>query len=303
MMGISVIPHDHPLFLGMVGMHGKAAPNKAIAECDLLILLGARVGDRAATAIKNREDLKVIHIDIDPAEIGKNLPVNVPVVGDLKAVLTQLLEVIEPCENTEWVKYMQNLCRGDYKSPEPQENSVNPAAFLKELNKLLPENCVISADVGQNQIWTANNIKLNGGRFITSGGMGTMGYSVPAAIGAKSAKPDAEVIAICGDGSFQMQFMELATMLQHGINVKIIIMANNRLGMVRELQKNNYKNRLTAVFLDGSPDFVKLAAAYGIAGEYVNNISEAEKALQNLIKSDKPYVLQVKVDENEKSIL
>jgi acetolactate synthase-1/2/3 large subunit len=303
MMGISLMPSDHPLFLGMVGMHGKSASNRAISECDLLILLGARVGDRAVTAIKAREDFSVIHVDIDPAEIGKNLPVNVPVVGDLKAVLMQLLEVVEPDKNNNWNKYLQDLKLQETVKPEERKNTVNPAAFLDELSKLLPEKCVVSADVGQNQIWTANNLKLSGGRFITSGGMGTMGYSVPAAIGAKSAAPDAEVIAICGDGSFQMQMMELATMIQHGINVKIIIMANNRLGMVREVQANSYNNRLTAIFLDGSPDFVKLAAAYGIKGEYVNSISEAKNALVNLIKSDKPYILQVKIDENEKSIL
>jgi acetolactate synthase-1/2/3 large subunit len=302
MMGISAIPHDHPLFLGMIGMHGKKAPNKAVSECDLLILLGARVGDRAVTAIRDREDLKVIHIDIDPAEIGKNLYVNVPVVGDLKAVLTQLSEIIEPCKNTQWIKQCtdaSNLPANE----KSRKGSVNPAEFFGKLNKLLPKKCVISADVGQNQIWTANNIKLNGGRFITSGGMGTMGYSVPAAIGAKTACPDAEVIAICGDGSFQMQSMELATMVQHGINVKIIIMANNRLGMVREVQKNTYGNRLTAVFLDGSPDFVKLADAYGIKGEYVNSAPEVEKALKNLLKSNKPYVLQIKIDESEKSVI
>ena len=303
MMGISLMPSDHPLFLGMVGMHGKSVSNRAISECDLLILLGARVGDRAATAIKEREDLKVIHIDIDPAEIGKNLPVNVPVVGDLKAVLTQLSEVIEPKQNEKWNEYLCGLKKQEITNNGSSETGVNPAAFLKDLSELLPEKCVVSADVGQNQIWTANNLKLRGGRFITSGGMGTMGYSVPAAIGAKSAVPEAEVIAICGDGSFQMQSMELATMIQHGIAVKIIIMANNRLGMVREVQANNYNNRLTAVFLDGSPDFVKLAVAYGIKGEYVNSISEAKSALENLLKSDKPYVLQVKVDENEKSIL
>ncbi|MDR2559085.1 MAG: biosynthetic-type acetolactate synthase large subunit [Oscillospiraceae bacterium] len=303
MMGVSLMPSDHPLFLGMVGMHGCSAANCAISECDLLILLGARVGDRAVTAIKERDDFKVIHIDIDPAEIGKNLPVNIPVVGDLKAVLAQLSEIIEKCDNTEWVK----KCRSERICLTATENEnkigLNPAAFLEKLSNLLPEKCVVSADVGQNQIWTASCLKLNGGRFITSGGMGTMGYSVPAAIGAKSAAPDAEVIAICGDGSFQMQFMELATMIQHGINVKVIVMANNRLGMVREVQANNYENKLVAVFLDGSPDFVKLADAYGIKGEYVNNISEAETALKNLINSDKPYILQVKVDENEKSIL
>jgi len=304
MMGISLMPSDHPLFLGMVGMHGCSAANRAISECDLLILLGARVGDRAVTAIKEREDFKVVHIDIDPAEIGKNLPVNIPVVGDLKAVLTQLSEIIRPQENADWIEQCRScIIKNAHKDGKPRTDGVNPAVFLEELSKLLPGKCVISADVGQNQIWTANNLKLKSGRFITSGGMGTMGYSVPAAIGAKSADPDAEVIAICGDGSFQMQMMELATMVQHRINVKIIIMTNNRLGMVREVQTNNYNNRLVAIFLDGSPDFVKLAAAYGIHGEYVNNNSEAEKALENLIKSDKPYILQVKVDENEKSLL
>ena len=299
MMGISAIPSQHQLFIGMIGMHGKQAANKALSECDLLILLGARVGDRAVTALKERDSLKVIHIDIDPAEIGKNLHVNVPVVGDLKAVLTQLLEIIEPVNCEGWLK----SCRGAQCASDQLVNPDTPAAFIEELNKLLPQNCVISADVGQNQIWTANNIKLNGGRFITSGGMGTMGYSVPAAIGAKSANPETEVIAICGDGSFQMQSMELATAIQHNINIKIIIMVNNRLGMVRELQKNLYENRLTAVFLDGSPDFIKLADAYGIKGEYVDDISQAKSALENLLKSDKPYILQVKVSEDERTIL
>jgi acetolactate synthase-1/2/3 large subunit len=140
------------------------------------------------------------------------------------------------------------------------------------------------------------------GRFITSGGMGTMGYSVPAAIGAKKAAPDMEVIAICGDGSFQMQMMELATAVQHGINVKIIIMENNRLGMVCEVQRGKYNNNLTAVFLDGSPDYIKIADAYGICGDYLTDEKEADKALITLLASKKPYVLRVKVDENIESL-
>ena len=303
MMGISAMPFDHPLYMGMIGMHGRNAPNRALVECDLLILLGARVGDRAVMAVKNHKNLKVIHIDIDPAEIGKNLPANVPVVGDLKAVLNQLLEATEAKVNDDWVRRMQDFKSNENTLNETRGGYVNPAAFIKELNKKLPQKCVISADVGQNQIWTANNIKLRGGRFITSGGMGAMGYSVPAAIGAKIACPEAETIAICGDGSFQMQFMELATMIQHGVAVKIIIMANNCLGMVRELQSNNYGGKLNAVSLEGSPDFIKLAAAYGIEGEYVNDISEAGGAITNLLNSRKPYILLVKVDENEKSVL
>ena len=159
------------------------------------------------------------------------------------------------------------------------------------------------ADVGQNQIWTAANISLNDGRFLTSGGMGTMGYSVPAAIGAKAADPSAEVVAVCGDGSFQMQSMELATAIQHGINIKIVVMRNNYLGMVRELQENAYHGRLTAVSLDGSPSFTKLADAYGIENVLVDSPDKMEGAIQRMIASDKPFLIEAVVGEYEKTIL
>jgi acetolactate synthase-1/2/3 large subunit len=330
MMGISALPTEHELFCGMIGMHGKETANRAINECDLLILLGARVNDRAVLALKHNSKLKVIHIDIDPAEIGKNLPATIPVVGDSGAVLEQIIRIandVNPNRFTEWVEHLKEL-----KSQEnfdifnddicinPYSNTVNPKMFIQVLNGLIPENTIIAADVGQNQIWTANRISLGEhGRFITSGGMGTMGYSLPAAIGAKKAVTDGvsggftkpagngfpencEVIVICGDGSFQMQAMELATAVQHNITVKIIIMKNNRLGMVRELQQDNYGGNITAVELDGSPDFIKLASAYGINGDYVNSLDTATQALITLLASKKPYVLQVSVDENERSL-
>lgn len=306
MMGISSIPYNNKLNFGMLGMFGKKTANKAVAECDLLILLGARVGDRAVTALKSHDNLKVVHIDIDPAEIGKSIPAAVPVVGDVGTIIRQILETVNKQKHTEWVEHLcemraENEAEKQLKAPD---GFVNPKAFIKALNKKLPSRSVVVADVGQNQIWTAINIELNdGGRFLTAGGMGTMGYSLPAAIGAKKADESAEVIAICGDGSFQMQFMELATAMQHNINVKIIVMVNNRLGMVREVQTNQYDNHLIAVFLDGSPDFIKLAAAYGISGENVTDISQAEDAVERMIKSEKPYILQVFVDENEKTIL
>lgn len=308
MMGISSIPASHRLYFGMLGMHGRKTSNRAVSECDLLILLGARVGDRAVSAIEKLDGIKVVHIDVDPAEIGKNLPVTIPVVGDLNAVLKQILKMSVDREHTEWVEYLTKIKSEETESAAERMTNVksgcvNPIAFIEILNKNLPEKCVVVADVGQNQIWTANNIALKNGRFITSGGMGTMGYSVPAAIGAKKAAPQAEVVAICGDGSFQMQLMELATMVQHEINVKIIIMVNNRLGMVRELQTNRYGDRQTAVFLDGSPDFIKLAAAYGIEGEYIRGIGEAENAIKSMLDSKKPYVLQVHVDKDEKSVI
>jgi len=294
----------------MIGMHGKKIANQAINECDLLILLGARINDRAVLALKRNDDLKVIHIDIDPAEINKNIPATIPVIGDAKEVLKQILELLPEKKNVEWNKYLKRSAK-KYLSEEPpasksDSNSkhVNPKQFLRVLNNFVPEKTVIVADVGQNQIWTANNISLSGeGRFLTSGGMGTMGYSVPAAIGAKKANPDYEVIAICGDGSFQMQMMELATAIQHGINIKIIIMKNNRLGMVRELQDKLYRGNCTAVYLDGSPDFVKIAQAYGINGGYVDEIKNADKAITTLLGSKKPYMLQVSVDENMEAIL
>ncbi|MDR1755032.1 MAG: biosynthetic-type acetolactate synthase large subunit [Eubacterium sp.] len=309
MMGISALTAGHPMFFGMIGMHGFNSANTAVAECDLLILLGARVGDRAISSNENLKRVRVVHVDIDPAEIGKNLDVSYPVVGDLKTILNQILEIAESKNNGPWISYLSEIREDERKrrnTPEAlsaKSGKINPKAFILKLNQYLPENTVISADVGQNQIWSANHIKLNGGRFITSGGMGTMGYSVPAAIGAKKADPEALVIAVCGDGSFQMQFMELATMVQHGINVKIIIMVNLRLGMVRELQSTHYDNRQIAVFLDGSPDFIKIGEAYGIAGETVNDIQNADRAIERLIKSEKPYILQLIIDEEERTII
>jgi acetolactate synthase-1/2/3 large subunit len=310
MMGISSLPQEHPLFYGMIGMHGKSIANRAINECDLLILLGARVNDRAVLAL-NERNLKVIHVDIDPAEIGKNLPAAIPVVGDIYAVLEQILEQLPEKKHEKWNDYLKNKKsaggggnRADTGGLPSSSATVNPKSFLKILNRLIPADTVIVADVGQNQIWTANNISLGErGRFMTSGGMGTMGYSVPAAIGAKRAAPSREVIAICGDGSFQMQMMELATAVQHNINVKIIVIKNNRLGMVRELQTMKYSDNQTAVFLDGSPDFIKIAAAYGINGDCLTDEKDADKALITLIASKKPYVLQVNVDEDERSLL
>lgn len=303
MMGLGAMPTNDPQFFGMLGMHGCKAANNAVNTCDTLILLGARVGDRAIAAMKQRDDLTVIHVDIDPAEIGKNLNVDIPIVGDLTLVLEQLLDVVKGCDDlSDWKKELD--CYREDKPAEPAPAGyVNPKLFIQTLDKYLPDNAVVVADVGQNQFWTARNITINGGRFLSSGGMGTMGYSLPAAIGAKLADPSREVIAVCGDGSFQMQMMELATAVQHNVNVKVIVMRNNYLGMVRELQERAYDNRLTAVSLDGSPCFTKLADAYGIANELVDSPDKMDAAIQRMISSDKPYLIEVAVEEHEKTIL
>lgn len=304
MMGLSNMDMSDRLYFGMIGMHGVRAANYAVSHCDLFILLGARVGDRAVTAIQQLSGVPVIHIDIDPAEIGKNLTATTPIVGDLKTILNQLIECSSPLSHPEWVNELAEVRENDkHFETEKTSGVVNPKQFIYALNKYLPDNTIIVADVGQNQIWTANNIFLKNGRFLTSGGMGTMGYSLPAAIGAKLASPGSEVIAICGDGSFQMQMMELATAVQHDVNVKIIVMVNNYLGMVREVQEHHYENRLIAVDLSGSPRCDKIAEAYGIESDTVTDIAYAETAIEKMIKSEKPYLLQVMVKDTEKTIL
>lgn len=307
MMGLSNFDMTDGRYFGMLGMHGVPAANYAVSHCDLFILLGARVGDRAVTAIKQLNGVNIIHIDIDPAEIGKNLAATVPIVGDLKIILNQLIESAPSVNShTDWINELTEIKKTEtFNKIEicGAEKPVNPKHFISALSNKIPLNSVIVADVGQNQIWTANNILLREGRFLTSGGMGTMGYSLPAAIGAKLAAPEAEVIAICGDGSFQMQMMELATAVQHGVNVKIIVIVNNYLGMVRELQENHYGNRLIAVDLSGSPMYDKIAEAYGIESATVTDMSVCEKAISAMLESEKPYLLQVIVGETEKTIL
>lgn len=303
MMGLGAMPTNSPLYYGMLGMHGCKSANAAVNTCDVLVLLGARVGDRAIAAMTKRDDFTVIHIDIDPAEIGKNIAADLPVVGDISLILGQLLEQFDaPLSHTEWKKQLDSF-RQENPIVPASTGYVNPKWFIRLLDEHLPDDSIVVGDVGQNQIWTAANITLNGGRFLTSGGMGTMGYSIPAAIGAKAAKPEAQVIAICGDGSFQMQMMELATAIQHDICVKIIIMRNNYLGMVREVQERSYGNRVTAVSLDGSPCFTKIAEAYGIESVLVDSCDKAEDAIKRMIASQKPFLIEVAVEENEKTIL
>lgn len=299
MMGISVFSDDNPLFFGMLGMHGVKSANMAVNECDVLFLVGARVGDRAVrTPLALEKNTKILHIDIDPAEIGKNIGADYPLVGDAKYVLSQMVKMAEPMEHKEWLKRLDSM-KKERTFVKAESGTVNPREFIAKLSAAMPNDTVVVADVGQNQIWTATGYHVKeGGRFLTSGGMGTMGYSVPAAIGAKMAAPERPVMAICGDGAFQMEFMELATAVQHGVKVKIVVMSNNRLGMVRELQTNGYNGRETAVFLDGSPDFIKLAEAYGIKAFRVTDDKSAETAIEMLSTTDELCLVEVRVDEN-----
>lgn len=303
LMGIGAIPTAHPLYMGMLGMHGKSVANQAISDTDLLIIIGARVSDRAVLLPANvSKNTRIVHIDIDPAEIGKNVSTLIPVVGDAKEVLTQIMEAEPGRKSDEWVKHLNAKREKLALDYAPRKYGVNPKAFVNLLSRTLPEDHIYCADVGQNQIWSAANCEIRTGRFLTSGGMGTMGYSIPAAIGAKLADPSKTVVAVCGDGSFQMEMMELATICQHDVEVKIVVMRNGKLGLVKEIQKKSYKNNEIAVDLTGSPDVVAIAKAYGIPGRSIDNMDAAEEAIAEMLGSKGAYLLECVVDENESSM-
>ncbi len=305
MMGIGVMPTENKLYLGMLGSHGKRVANRAIHEADVIMICGARVGDRAvASPDQLSVRSSIIHIDIDPAEIGKNVEASVPIVGDMKSVISHLCDIIGDYHVPRmWEDTTERWKQELFRIPPRFDGYVEPRSFVARLSEMLPNKSILVADVGQNQIWCANNFRIKEGRFLTTGGMGTMGYSVPAAIGAKFARPDRQVVVVCGDGSFQMGMNELGTIAQNHLNVKIIIMRNDRLGMVRELQKNLYDERYSGVFLDSeAPSFTKIAEAYNIDSAYASSNEEAEKYAQEMIKSDKPFLLVCRVSPDTPSI-
>ena len=303
MMGIGAMPTLHPNYFGMLGLYGKPYANYAVKQADLLIIIGARVGDRAVSSPQALERrTKIIHIDVDPAEIGKNLGTTIPVVGDAKTVLTQLIEAGATANCGQWMDDLDDqrrLYRPDF---DPRKgDGINPKAFLRSVSLAMEDDGITVCDVGQNQSWTAGNVVMRGGRLLTSGGMGTMGYAIPAAIGAKLAAPEKQVVAICGDGSFQMSMCELATAVQHGVPIKIIVVNNHSLGMVLEHQNNCYDGRRFAVELGHLPDVTALAAAYGIAAQRIDRDSQCEQAVRHLLKAKGPALLECIISPEEVS--
>ncbi|MDP4093990.1 MAG: biosynthetic-type acetolactate synthase large subunit [Bacillota bacterium] len=306
LMGIGSMPCDHELNLGMLGSHGVYTANYAVHNADLVIIMGARVGDRAmGTASKIAERAEIIHIDIDPAEIGKNIAATIPVVGDVKMILDELLPIVQKGDVDKWTQTIKKI-----KAEHPlkytfKEDSefIKPQYFLKTLSEMAGENSIITTEVGQNQIWAANHYKINKpGTFISSGGMGTMGYGLPSAVGVKVGRPECRVITIAGDGSFQMSMQELGTIKQNKLGVKIVIFNNSRLGMVREIQKQRYCGRYSQVILNENPDFVKLADAYGFKGEHINKNSQVRDAIARMLEDDQPYILNCFVDPEEPTL-
>lgn len=254
MMGIGVMPTEHPMYFGMVGNNGKSYANRAMNESDLLIMVGARVADRSV----NQPDLithdkVLVHIDVDPAEIGKNAGPTIPLVGDARYIFEDFEKQEIDCEHEEWLHTLEGYKSSMKQFRKPNPDYVDPEVLIHRISEKMKPDGVYVADVGQNQIWSCAFHVVREGRFLTSGGMGTMGYSIPAAMGAKLGDMSKQVIAVCGDGSFQMSMMELATIQQYHIPVKIVVLRNNYLGMVREYQHYSYKDRYSVVDIAGTP--------------------------------------------------
>ncbi|KAF3884459.1 MULTISPECIES: biosynthetic-type acetolactate synthase large subunit [Nostocales] len=303
LMGLGAFDEHHPLSLGMLGMHGTAYANFAVSDCDLLICVGARFDDRVTGKLDEfASRAKVIHIDIDPAEVGKNRVPEVPIVGDVKTVLQDLLRRCKestPNQTQEWLTLI-NRWKEEYPLEVPHHpDSISPQEVIAEVSRQAP-NAIFTTDVGQHQMWAAQFLKAGPRRWISSSGLGTMGFGVPAAMGAKVACPDSQVVCISGDASFQMNLQELGTLAQYGINVKTIIINNGWQGMVRQWQQAFYGERYSCSNMEvGMPDIELLAKAYGIKGMVIQNRDELKDAIAEMLAHDGPVIVNAHVTRDE----
>ena len=303
LMGKGCIPENHPLFLGLLGMHGTIASNLIVSEADVLLAVGMRFSDRTTGKVeKFCPDAKIIHVDIDAAEMGKNIKPYVPIVADakraLKAIRREMLRKLKKRERTSWMEKIRELKQQHEKMSERED--LSPPRLMKELRKLLPVDAIIATEVGQNQMWAALYLKMYKPRtFISSGGLGTMGFGFPASLGAKVACPDVPVVDIAGDGSFLMTEQDLATSVTEKIPVIVIIMDNRFLGMVAQWQRLFYDRRYSSIDLGKTPDFVKLAEAFGAQGIYVDSLSEFKNAVKEALRSDVTTVIDVPISSEE----
>jgi len=304
-MGKGAFPEIHPLSLGNIGMHGNPVANKLLLETDVLLAVGTRFSDRSTARLDSFCPVaKKIHIDIDAAEIGKNISVDVPIVGDakisLKALYDSLIKQLKKKESSAWIKRVKEAKEQISSVANGGTKDLKPQTLLPELRKLLPENAIVTTEVGQNQMWAALYFKVLKPRtFISSGGLGTMGFGFPAALGAKVACPDRPVVDIAGDGSFIMTEQELATSVMEDIPVTVIVLNNSVLGMVAQWQRMFCNRRYIAVNLGKVPDFVKLAEAYGAQGFHVGSIGEFSKAVKEGLKSKVTTVIDVPISSEE----
>ncbi|MDD1684556.1 MAG: biosynthetic-type acetolactate synthase large subunit [Methanoregula sp.] len=300
LMGIGAVPGDHPLNLGMLGMHGTEYANFAITECDLLFAIGVRFDDRVTGKTETfAANAKIIHIDVDPAEIGKNKRVDVPIVGDVKAVLGDMLSCLKKGRGHEaWIKKIRHW-KQHHPLKCPTNGALHPQFIIRQLSELMQGNAVIVSEVGQNQMWTAQHFCFRQPRtWITSGGLGTMGYGLPAAMGAHFARPDMPVFDIAGDGSIQMNIQEFGTIAANNIPVKVAILNNRFLGMVRQWQELFFDRRYSYTELP-PVEFVKIANAYGIEGIKVESPDDVKPALQAALDCSGPFVMDFRIEREE----
>lgn len=305
LMGIGSLPCDHPNNLGTLGSHGVFAANYALHQSDLVILLGARVGNRAmGSAAEIARKAKIVHVDIDPAEIGKNISTHLAIIGDCSHVLESLRDLALPLSFSDWfdkIRAVRLESRYDQVLDQPSQ-SIHPPTLMHHLGQQTGPDTIITTEVGQNQIWASNHFPIRKPRtFLTSGGMGTMGYGLPASIGAKAGCPDQTVLAISGDGSLQMSLQELGTIRQERIDVKIVLLNNSRLGMVHELQSLKYK-RYSQVFLEENPDFKWLARAYNLGYGRLESNDQIQQAVSDMLAYSGPYLLECTIDPHEPTL-
>lgn len=311
-MALGTIPTDDPLNLGMLGMHGGYWTNMAVHHCDVLVAIGARFDDRVTGRVSDfaPNAKKIIHIDIDPSSISKNIKVDVPIVGDIKTVLKAMLKKVKGQESMAahqkaWADWYQQIMRWKAEKPLPYEQNgsdgaVKPRAVIDGLADITKGEAIVVTDVGQHQMWTAQMMPFKHPRsWLTSGGLGTMGYGLPAGIGAYFAEPDRPVVVISGDGSIQMNIQELSTAVQYKVPVKVVIMNNHYLGMVRQWQEKFYEERYSHSYMDAMPDFVKLADAYGAKGFRVDKAAELHTTLEAAFAEPGPVLVDAVIPTGE----
>ena len=302
LLGLGSFPGNHELALGMIGMHGTTYANYAANEADLIIAAGMRFDDRVTgNPQKFIPNAKIIHIDIDPAEIGKNKLIDVPIVGDLKNVLTDLNEKAPKVSHDEWLKQIKKW-KKDYSLiyRKTKDDILIPQEILSEIDKITKGNVIVATDVGQHQMWAAQFLTFNNPySILTSGGAGTMGFGLPAAIGAQVANPNKKVLAVVGDGGFQMTFQELMLIREYNLPVKIFIINNSYLGMVRQWQELFHEKRYSSVDLSYNPDFIKIGEAYGIKSIQLKNKKDLKKNLKKILESDEAVLVECIVEKEE----
>ncbi len=301
LLGLGGFPAEHPLFAGLAGMHGCYTANMALYECDLLINIGARFDDRLTGNLQHfAPNATVAHIDIDPAEIGKNVQTHIPVVADAKEALKQLIaQEGKPPVHQEWLDTL-NAWKKEYPYSYKEDGRLKPQKVMEMLYEKTKGEAIVVTDVGQHQMWAAQYYKFSkANRWVTSGGLGTMGFGLPASIGAQLASPDSIVLSISGDGGFQMCTQELAVIREQNLPVKIIILNNSSLGMVRQWQEIFYESRFSHSKFSGQPDFVKLADAFGIKGYLIEDEAQAETIFNEVLTNNEPVLLDIRIDPDE----